>query len=335
MADVPANTSSKAVLEGAPDVGTYSGRLEKPGDHDWIKIEVGFGVPVAIYACMLNDGSVADGDTTLRVRDAAGTELDFNDDGGVGVNSFLSFTPPASGIFFIDVGEFEDNAAGSYSIFVTMFAGTNKERTDNSDTYIGLADERILGGKGNDIIGIGAGRQALGEQGNDSIGGNGLQNLISGGIGNDTITGEGGQDFLFGDAGRDRINGGADIDDIHGGAGKDFLTGGTHGDDFHFSALSHSKRGAQRDVITDFTGADTIDLTAIDAKTGGGNQKFKFIGSQAFHDTPGELHFSIINLPGRAKDKTIVGGDVNGDGRADFEIELKGAHNLHPNDFDL
>jgi hypothetical protein len=162
-----------------------------------------------------------------------------------------------------------------------------------------------------------------------------LQNLFSGGIGNDTITGEGGQDYLFGDAGSDHINGGVDIDTIHGGAGKDFLTGGDDGDHFHFSVASHTQRGGMRDVITDFEAIDTIELAAIDAKSGGGNQKFKFIGSQEFHPRPGELNSSLINLPGNAKDRTIVAGDVNGDGRSDFEIELKGLHKLHSNDFEL
>jgi hypothetical protein len=79
MPDVPANISTKAVLEGDSGVGTYSGQLEKPGDHDWIKVDdLGFGVPVSFYACFLNFGSLVDGDSTLSIRDATGAEVASN-----------------------------------------------------------------------------------------------------------------------------------------------------------------------------------------------------------------------------------------------------------------
>jgi hypothetical protein len=58
---------------------------------------------------------------------------------------------------------------------------------------------------------------------------------------------------------------------------------------------------------------DRIDLRTIDAATGvAGNSKFHFIGTQTFHDVKGEL---------RCKNG-IVQGDVNGDGKADFEIKV-------------
>ena len=47
MPDIPANTSTKAVLEGPSLLGavfgTFSGQLETPGDHDWIKVELESG----------------------------------------------------------------------------------------------------------------------------------------------------------------------------------------------------------------------------------------------------------------------------------------------------
>ena len=75
-------------------------------------------------------------------------------------------------------------------------------------------------------------------------------------------------------------------------------------------------RGANRDQIVDFNRAqrDRIDLSTIDADTDGtaGNQKFTFIGTQAFNGVDGELRCS-----GR-----IIQGDVNGDRVADFEIKV-------------
>jgi hypothetical protein len=34
MTDIPANIQTKAILEGDNSIGTFSGQLEKPGDHD-------------------------------------------------------------------------------------------------------------------------------------------------------------------------------------------------------------------------------------------------------------------------------------------------------------
>jgi Ca2+-binding RTX toxin-like protein len=337
MTDTPGGPNTKAVLEGDSSAGSFSGQLEPAGDRDWIKVNLSFGITYKLYLGFLNTGSVAAGDSTLRVHNASGVELAHNDDRSLsgGGNSALTFVAPATGTFYIDVGEYQDNNTGAYSLVVLNFVGNNRELTPDADTYTGLTDERILGGKGNDTISLGFGLQALGEQGDDNIVGNDLQNVIFGGIGNDTIAGAGGQDLLFGDAGKDSINGGGDIDRIYGGAGKDRLTGGGGGDHFIFSVLADSRSGAARDVITDFRLADDIDLVAIDAKTGGGNQAFKFIGRQDFHDIAGELRFEIKNPAGKVHDRTLIQGDVNGDGRADFEIGLVGLHNLHKGDFDL
>jgi Ca2+-binding RTX toxin-like protein len=338
MADISAGPNTKAVLEGDAGAGTFSGQLEFAGDRDWIKVSLSSGTTYEIYLCFLNTGSATDGDSFLRVHNATGVELADNDDralNGSG-NSALTFVAPSTGTFYIDVGEYQDNNTGAYSLFVLTFFGIDSELTPAADVHTGSTNERTLGGKGNDQLSLGpAGRQALGEQGDDIIAGNDLQNIISGGIGNDTITGAGGQDFLFGDAGKDSIDGGDDFDSIYGGAGKDRLTGGGDGDSFIYSVLADSRKGAARDVITDFRADDVIDLIAIDAKNGGGNQAFRFIGKQDFHGIAGELHFETKNLAGRAHDRTFIQGDVNGDGRADFEIELVGLHNLHKGDFEL
>jgi hypothetical protein len=74
---------------------------------------------------------------------------------------------------------------------------------------------------------------------------------------------------------------------------------------------------------------EEIDLSGIDAKSGGGDDAFKWIGKQAFHGVKGELHFV------RKDGYVLVEGDVNGDGRADFQIQVFGVGSLAKDDFVL
>jgi Ca2+-binding RTX toxin-like protein len=354
MTDIRANIHTKASITAFRD--SFSGTLETKGDHDWIKVNLFSGFTFDFYLSFLNTGSLTKGNSTLAIRDASGHLVPgmFDDDGGVGQNSFLSFAPVNSGTYFIDVGEHGNNNTGSYTLVALEQNGTtDKQLTDGADGYTGLAGERILGGKGADSITIGAGVDALGEQGNDTIVGNGVDNNISGGHGNDMIGGGPGSDNLFGDAGNDQLfggdnddflyggagadilDGGNGIDRITGGGGKDFLTGGGDGDTFVFLSVRESKPGASRDVITDFdespTG-DAIDLSAIDAKTGTvADDEFTLIGTAKFSHHKGELRYKIDV----AHNLTLVLGDVNGDGKADIQIELTGQHILDFTDFQL
>ena len=116
------------------------------------------------------------------------------------------------------------------------------------------------------------------------------------------------------------LRGGAGADTLSGGAGKDYLSGGGGGDRFIFIAVTDSAAGSQRDVIAELGNGDLIDLSAIDANsTTGGNQAFVFIGAQGFHNVAGELR-AVIN-----GGFTVVSGDVDGDGSADFQIGIAGA----------
>lgn len=60
-----------------------------------------------------------------------------------------------------------------------------------------------------------------------------------------------------------------------------------------------------------------------------GNQAFKWIAYQAFHHKAGELHYV------RSGANLVVEGDVNGDGRADFQIQLNAKSVLGSTDFYL
>ncbi len=146
------------------------------------------------------------------------------------------------------------------------------------------------------------------------------------------LTGNNLAQTISGNAGANILSAGGGNDILVGGLGRDKLTGGSGYDNFDFNARNETgKTAATRDVITDFVhGIDDIDLSQIDASTSrSGNQAFRFIGTIDFRGVAGELHYSHVGS------KTIIEGDVNGDGRADFQIELLGRKVLSGGDFDL
>jgi len=164
-----------------------------------------------------------------------------------------------------------------------------------------------------------------------------ITGTVSLGPGNDKFDGKGGTSgTVFGQAGNDKLSGGDKADDLRGGGGEDTLRGALGADDlrggagrdfFDYNSIAEAGKGSKRDEIFDFSHSqkDKIDLSDIDAKTGiGGNQKFTFIGTKAFSGEKGEL---------RCK-SGLIQGDVNGDGKADFEIKMN-VSTLVANDFVL
>lgn len=188
---------------------------------------------------------------------------------------------------------------------------------------------------GNDEVYGGAGRDALyGFDGDDQIyGGSGddsgtIRVPGDGFRGNPTTANtETPLAGLHGGAGDDYLDGGSGNDFISGGLGRDIMIGGLGKDAFDFDSASESLKGKLRDVIRDFDRkeGDIIDLSGIDAKIGGADNKFKFIGSKGFREKKGELAFK----------KGKVMGDTDGDGKADFEIALQGVTKLSVDDFVL
>ncbi len=220
-----------------------------------------------------------------------------------------------------------------------LVVGDNKVdtlRDDRANNIDIVRDFANAADKNNQVLGLGGNDRIWGGSGNDKLLGGDGDDQLWGRSGNDSIVGENGNDRLDGGAGDDLLDGGSGRDILTGGAGRDFLTGGAGRDVFDFdSAWETGKSDITRDVITDFAHRqDTIDLSGIDANSHRrGDQGFHFIGDAAFSGKSGQLHFYLLDVAGTANDRTIIEGDINGDLKADFQIEVSGLHHFVCGDF--
>jgi Ca2+-binding RTX toxin-like protein len=164
--------------------------------------------------------------------------------------------------------------------------------------------------------------------------------ILLGTAGDDVLRGDNGRDQLFGFRGDDRLIGGAGADRLHGGGGDDVLIGGFGADRlsggggadlFIFRLVEGSQPGAAlRDRIGDFSRSegDRIDLSAMDANTNlAGDQAF-VLGGGSFTGQAGEL-IQFLDF----SRWTILAGDIDGDGQADFELAFRGTLSLIETDF--
>jgi Ca2+-binding RTX toxin-like protein len=125
--------------------------------------------------------------------------------------------------------------------------------------------------------------------------------------------------WLFGGTFGETLTGGAQADLIYGSGGSDALRGGGGADIFQYRSIGDSRYGAQ-DRIYDFQfGSDRIDLSLIDSDVlSDGDQAFSFFAGGNFSGAAGEIR------AGYDADAQLwrVWGDVDGDGGADFLIEI-------------
>jgi Ca2+-binding RTX toxin-like protein len=151
--------------------------------------------------------------------------------------------------------------------------------------------------------------EALEQQGSGDVAGTG-----NGGANN--IQGNSGHNILSGLGGVDTINGNDGDDIVIGGEGNDLLRGGLGADDFR---VAHAFGATlETDQVFDFSTAegDRIDLSAIDAVAGGGDDAFVLVGS--FTRAAGQMTLTF------AAGQTILRLDLNGDARVDYQMRING-----------
>ena len=242
--------------------------------------------------------------------------------------------------------------AGQYIEELTLTGTANLNATGNS------LNNRIVGNDGDNVINGGRGADVMiGGKGDDTyyvdhvddrvieysgggvdrifssvsydIAGTYVQSLILTGDQDLNATGNSLRNTLIGNSGDNILNGKGGRDTLIGGEGADVLYGGDAwaeaNDTFRFDDVSHSHAGAA-DRIMDLRNDDIIDLSRIDADTtSAGNQAFDLV--DRLEGQAGQLALTYDAASGY----TMLQGDVDGDGQADFLVLLKGNHESFDN----
>lgn len=111
MPDIRDNASTTSSMDAN---ATFSNTLEVADDRDWVRISLQSGQAIQINL----DGVGADAlnDPYLRLYDANGALVGFNDDGGGALNSQLTFNVSTSGTYYIEAASFAGSSDGDYRI---------------------------------------------------------------------------------------------------------------------------------------------------------------------------------------------------------------------------
>ncbi len=176
-----------------------------------------------------------------------------------------------------------------------------------------ILDDLLVGGAGGDVI--------QGEGGNDTLQGLDGNDHLRGGAGHDSLIGDAGHDMLEGGNGADTLVGGDGADTLIGGIGRDDMTGGLGRDLFRWTSYADTGLGAARDVVRGLGFSDVLDFSGLDARPDlPGDQAFADIGARAF--VPGHAGLMRVVMQDPLNRVCDVQFEVNGDGRADFEIRI-------------
>ncbi|KNG92231.1 calcium-binding protein [Pseudaestuariivita atlantica] len=306
-------------MDGSVDGGADSDTLRLLASADGVAVDLAagtFGAGGTVAGIEVVE-ALGTGDDTLTGDDGANRLLaDGGADllqGGAGIDTLQG----GDGDDTLDGGAGADVLEGGDGYDVASYeSATRSVRVDLQNPAISFGD--AVGDTFVDIEEFQTGG------GIDQLRGDGSENIFRTGGVSDRLYGRAGDDMLFGEAGADAF---------YGGLGADTMTAGDDAgrrDRFiYFNAAESDVGAGNRDVITDYVpGEDRIELSRIDADiTQGFKQRFDFIGDAAFSNTAGELRFE------QQGGITLVQADRDGDGIADFEIELTGTLTLTTDDF--
>jgi Ca2+-binding RTX toxin-like protein len=142
--DMAADTrSGVSAGPGQPATGV----INFAGDHDWIKTTLQAG---KVYVLdVLGDGDGAGGtlkDATLRLLDAQGNEIAFDDNSGAALDAHLQFAASNTGEYYLDVGS-NGNETGTYTLRVRELYSGVADPLQSAQWYLSAAGVDKLKGQ--------------------------------------------------------------------------------------------------------------------------------------------------------------------------------------------
>lgn len=114
----------------------FSGDLSVAGDHDWVRVQLVAGQTYTIDLTGAPSGDGTLGDPYLYLRDAGGTLITSNDDGGLGFESRITFTATSTGYYYLDAGAFSSSAVGSYHLTIAEVLPPQPATLDELADYL-------------------------------------------------------------------------------------------------------------------------------------------------------------------------------------------------------
>lgn len=286
-ASLATNLTQNFSLNNDPNIGNSttvahtSVTAQGSGPAHWFRLDLA----VAGATITADIDSTSNLDSFVRIfrrnSDGSTTEVASNDDsltslGGGGstttLDSYLTFSVPAAGTYFIVVGTFdaEDSllSGSGYTLHVSV-APPTADPLANGDGGVAGDDQlfggdgadTLIGGIGADLLDGGAGSDTAsyvnaatgvlvdatnltawtGEAAGDTfvsienLTGSAFDDTLTMGAGNNVLQGLAGNDTLDGQGGDDQLFGGAGDDVLRGGAGADLMDGGDGWDTVNYS----------------------------------------------------------------------------------------------------
>ncbi|MBI1252020.1 MAG: hypothetical protein GC189_11160 [Alphaproteobacteria bacterium] len=116
--ETPGDISTDLTLD-AQNGAFRQSTLTPAGDTDWYRMQLGESESVRLSLTSNGEDGSALGDPYLTVRDSSGAEIVSDDDGGEGLNSYIEFTAPTAGTYFVEARGFSEEATGAYALNLT------------------------------------------------------------------------------------------------------------------------------------------------------------------------------------------------------------------------
>jgi serralysin len=95
------------------NLGAVDGYTDVLGDRDWYRVQLVAGQTYTFFTAAT--GGTTDIDTDIYLRSADGTQLRYNDD-STATYSRIRYTATTTGVYYLDVGAFENGEVGEYRV---------------------------------------------------------------------------------------------------------------------------------------------------------------------------------------------------------------------------